>query len=228
MDISNMDESYCDRVINVLSNKYYRAILAAMTLLFFIITGVQYWLTDYMINYLHFEESTVFISYAIICVTGPVLGVAVGGSIITKFGGYTTKSSIITALVFATCTLVSAIPIPFLSSYWPFVLCLWFLLFFGGAILPVLTGIMLNTVNIHQKTTANSLANLSYNLFGFLPAPAIYGIIYDSGEGGNSRLAMGFILYFAFFSVSFLCYGVYEIFKNDIFKWDLKSKDREL
>ena len=46
---------------------------------------------------------------------------------------------------------------------------------------------MLNTVDGSQKTTANSLANLSYNLLGYLPAPFVYGAIYDAGEGGNSR-----------------------------------------
>ena len=31
------------------------------------------------------------------------------------------------------------------------------------------------------------MANLSYNLLGYLPAPFVYGAIYDSGDGGNSR-----------------------------------------
>jgi hypothetical protein len=40
---------------------------------------------------------------------------------------------------------------------------------------------MLNTIDGNLKTTANSLANLSYNLIGYLPAPFVYGAIYDSG-----------------------------------------------
>ena len=78
-----------------------------------------------------------------------------------------------------------ALPLPFLNDFDTFAGLIWFLLFFGGAILPSLTGVMLNTVNINQKTTANALANLCYNLFGYLPAPFIYGMIYDAGDGGN-------------------------------------------
>jgi len=55
--------------------------------------------------------------------------------------------------------------------------------------MPTITGMMLNTVDEHLKTSANSLANMWYNLFGFLPAPYIYGAIADMGGivGGNKR-----------------------------------------
>jgi hypothetical protein len=68
-----------------------------------------------------------------------------------------------------------------LSDFKTVATLLWFLLFFGGAVLPSITGIMLNTIDGNLKTTANSLANLSYNLIGYLPAPFVYGAIYDSG-----------------------------------------------
>ena len=43
-----------------------------------------------------------------------------------------------------------------------------------------------------MKTTANSIANSSFNLLGFLPSPYVYGLISDSGKvvGGNKRAAM--------------------------------------
>ena len=46
-----------------------------------------------------------------------------------------------------------------------------------------------------MKTTANSVANLAYNLGGYLPAPFVYGLIYDSGEGGHARLAMATLMF---------------------------------
>jgi len=41
-------------------------------------------------------------------------------------------------------------------------------------------------------TTANSIANTFFNIFGLLLAPLIYGFISDSGGkiGGNKRQAM--------------------------------------
>ena len=60
--------------------------------------------------------------------------------------------------------------------------------------LPGIMGIMLNTVDENLKTTANSIANTSFNLFGFLPSPYVYGLISDVGDviGGNKRAAMKF------------------------------------
>ena len=44
--------------------------------------------------------------------------------------------------------------------------------------MPVLTGILLNMVPPSLRTLANSIANLVYNLLGYLPAPFVYGIVY--------------------------------------------------
>ena len=171
----------------ILSNKSWVLICAAITLLYYLVTGIQYWISDYMITTLKVEEAKVFVSYATITVTGPVIGIVFGGNITTYFGGYTSKPVLTTGLAVAfLCSLV-AIPMPFLNSFILFSVLLWFLLFLGGSVLPCLTGIMLNCVEQDQRTTANSMANLFYNIFGFLPAPVVYGAIYDAGEGGNGR-----------------------------------------
>ena len=92
---------------------------------------------------------------------------------------------------------------------------LWFLLFFGGSILPCMTGIMLSTVSQNHKTTANSLANFSYNLLGYLPSPFIYGAIYDSGDGNNARLAMGVLMFSPIFTLISLFSATYLIKRDD-------------
>jgi MFS transporter, Spinster family, sphingosine-1-phosphate transporter len=93
------------------------------------------------------EGPTVFISYATISVTGPVIGIVFGGNLTTYFGGYTSKLVLKTALYVALSCAIVAIPIPFISNFILFCILLWFLLFFGGSVLPCLTGIMLNTVD---------------------------------------------------------------------------------
>jgi MFS family permease len=75
---------------------------------------------------------------------------------------------------------ICALPIPWFSEKKDFYfvgLLLWGVLFFGGFILPPVTGIMINSVPDSQKASANSIANLCYNLLGYLPAPLIYGFI---------------------------------------------------
>ena len=46
-------------------------------------------------------------------------------------------------------------------------------------------GIILNLVEYDEITTANSFANMCYNIFGYFPAPLVYGAIYDVGSGGH-------------------------------------------
>jgi len=59
--------------------------------------------------------------------------------------------------------------------------------------MPVLTGLMINSVPYSARTLANSMANLCYNLLGWLPAPFIYGVVYESRGGGDSRWGLAAI-----------------------------------
>ena len=47
-----------------------------------------------------------------------------------------------------------------------------------------------------MKTKANSIANLCYNLFGYLPAPFLYGIFRDSfaDEKNRSKSRAGMVM----------------------------------
>ena len=58
--------------------------------------------------------------------------------------------------------------------------------------MPNLTGMMLNSVEEHLKTSANAISNMVNNVLGFLPSPYIYGAIADIGPtvGANKREAM--------------------------------------
>lgn len=103
-----------------------------------------------MISHLGVPETKVFISFAISTITGPVVGVIVGGTLTTKFGGYTSRKAMYLIIAFGTLCCLVALPTPFfegVDAFWPFLILIWLLLFFGGAILPGMTGIMLNTVN---------------------------------------------------------------------------------
>ena len=89
---------------------------------------------------------------------------------------------------------------------------LWFVFFFGASILPTMTGIMLNSVEVERRTTANSLATLAYNLFGYLPSPFIYGFFSDIIKGDEEkshRVALAVILYWSIAAVLFILGGLY-------------------
>ena len=49
-------------------------------------------------------------------------------------------------------SVMSGLPIPFISNLKAFGFFLWLLLFFGGFLLPPVTGIMLNSVEDYKRT----------------------------------------------------------------------------
>ena len=116
--------------------------------------------------------------------------------------------------VMAVFCVLSAVPIPFVDNYWLFVSLLWFLLFFGGYMMPSLSGIMLETIEPNFKATGNSVANLCYNFIGFLPAPSIYGFV--SEFTGNVRYAMATLMFTP--ALSLLCINIAACFiiKKDV------------
>ena len=86
------------------------------------------------------DVSTVFTCFAVVCITAPTAGVLSGGYIIQKMGGYNDYKTIEICLKLGYLAMAVSIPIPFISSLPFFVLMIWLLLFFGGAIVPGLTG----------------------------------------------------------------------------------------
>lgn len=68
-----------------------------------------------------------------------------------------------------------------------------------------MTGLILTLVEPHERTVANSLANLSYNLFGYLPSPFLYGFIYEITGGNTSRWGLIVLMFSAILSFFFVC-----------------------
>jgi len=143
-----------------------------------------------LITVINVNKSTVFTMFGIVSITGPVFGVLIGGYVTAALGGYTTKKAMYYTCLLSIFCFFCALPITYVNNknnVGVIMICLWFLLFAGGFILPCMTGIMLNTVRPNLRTSANSLANVCYNLLGFLPSPFFYEFISNSGEGNNKR-----------------------------------------
>jgi len=128
-----------------------------------------------MISILHFQEHLVFVTFSIACITGPTAGVFVGGIITHKLGGYSDPKSFSAVCLCGFLTTLVGIPIPFLDNYYIITPLLWLLLFFGGFMMPALTGIIISSAPARLKTLSNSFAFFCYNMLGYLPAPFIYG-----------------------------------------------------
>ena len=202
----------------VLSNGQFVRMCLSLTVLYFVITGIQFWMSDYFITELRTPKARVFLLFGIISITGPVLGVIIGGKVVAKLGGYNAKRSLYVIIIVSMLASCCSIPIGFLHGAEHYKLVsalLWLLLFGGGFVLPCATGIMLNTVKEEHRTTANSIANIWCNLLGFLPAPYVYGLIADSGAGNNKKLAMRWLMFMPILSCMFITWVAYYIVRGD-------------
>lgn len=128
-------------------------------------------------------------------ISAPIAGVVVGGTVIHHYGGYQSPTALKICCLVSFGALASALPIPFLYNFYVFFALIWLLLFFGGFIVPVATGILLNSVRPNERTIANSLANLSYNLFGYLPSPFVYGFVCTLTGGNQSHYGMALLMF---------------------------------
>jgi len=151
--------------------------------LYFVVTGIQYWGTYYLSIVIGASKDEVYLLYSACSITGPTVGVMVGGFITTTcVGGYTNKRALTLCFFVALLACLSALPIPFVNSLVGVIIFLWLVLFFGGFIMPNLTGILLNSVPPKERAIANSVANFFYNLLGYLPAPYLYGLVVELTE----------------------------------------------
>lgn len=199
-------------------------IVMANTFIFFILTGIQYWVTDYLIDEIGAPRNKVYVTFAIVSITGPVFGVIIGGNVTSRVGGFRAKKALRMTQCMAVLCVASAIPIPFIDDFPIFVVLLWFLLFFGGYMMPTLSGIMLETIDSNFKATGNSVANLSYNLLGFLPAPSVYGFVSDLA---SPKYAMATLMFTPIISLITINIASIAITSKDILGYKQANKPKE-
>ncbi|CAG9310977.1 unnamed protein product [Blepharisma stoltei] len=192
------------KIYQLLTNPTYLWSICGIMTSYFVVTGAQFWTTDYLLNVLKIKGTSIFTPYAVTCLTAPTLGVAGGGYLCHRCGGYNGERAkkLCGLLGFLGC--IFALPLPFVGSLEMFAMLFWFILFFGGGVMPVLTGIMISSVKNNMKPLASSFASVVTNLLGYLPAPIVYGIICEYTGGRKSPYGMMFIIYCCFISELFI------------------------
>lgn len=79
-----------------------------------------------------------------------------GGYIINKRGGYDNPTTVYVVFVFAAVGIGCAVAIPFVNDFYVAAILLWIVLFFGGAMMPGLTGLMMVSVPPYLRAFGNS------------------------------------------------------------------------
>ena len=90
---------------------------------------------------------------------------------------------------------------------------------------------MLNSVPEHQRASANSVATLSYNFLGWMPAPFIYGVVSqivgDPEHREKSRIPMATILYSEFITLTMMTIVILRKLRSETLEHQL-SKAEEI
>jgi len=98
----------------VLTSYSYLATLVTLTCMYSVISGIQFWITDYVVSVLMRSKSEAFIIYIIVGALGPIHGVALSGVIFDRIGGYHGRNTplvftalLICASLFAICSILT-------------------------------------------------------------------------------------------------------------------------
>lgn len=75
-------------MIKMSKNHVYIGICLSLSGLYFVVTGIQYWLSDYLIEVMNVDPDKAAVYFSLTCFTAPISGVIVGGFLTTHLGGY--------------------------------------------------------------------------------------------------------------------------------------------
>lgn len=143
-----------------------------------------------MVDVLSLDKNDVGKVFIIICLTGPIAGVIIGGIFVQKvIGGYEYKNSSLFIVVQLTIAAVLIIPIYFMNTLFQIAINLWFLMFFGGSTMPIIQGITISSLPPGLRASGNSFCNLMIFSLGFTSAPPFYGYIYEITHSFDKRIA---------------------------------------
>jgi MFS family permease len=146
---TNNLKKYCSQAYVVLCNSLYISVTLGLCSMYFIVTGIQFWMTSYLIDILHCDPVQVVVIFSTVSITAPLAGVIIGGTFADKYGGYKGKNTLKAlklCCAFGVVAFVFAFPLGFLENLIYITVLLWTFLFFGAAIVPVGTGIMVSSV----------------------------------------------------------------------------------
>ena len=225
IETSNLSK-YCYQAKTVLTNSLYLTTTMGLCSIYFIVTGIQFWMTEYMIGILHIKPVVVVVVFSIVSVTAPLFGVLVGSTFADSYGGYKGKNTVDAlkiCLAFGFISFVFSFPMGFLYDVLYLAVLLWTFLFFGAACIPIGTGIMISSVRKDCQATSSSLSQLIFNLLGYFLSPILTGFVMDCFEEKRMGFIWGMrVVYWwvifavVYFMASFIiAYKKYEKYKDD-------------
>lgn len=89
--------------------------MISVTILYFVVTGIQFWFSDFLITVMNLEKEKVFTIFGFVSISGPVFGVVFGGWVSSKLGGYNHAKSIYFNAGVSVFSVIMSVPIPYIG-----------------------------------------------------------------------------------------------------------------
>uniref|UniRef100_A0A7S2IVD3 Major facilitator superfamily (MFS) profile domain-containing protein n=1 Tax=Zooxanthella nutricula TaxID=1333877 RepID=A0A7S2IVD3_9DINO len=178
----------------LLREPLYVATLVVLASLYFVVTAIQYWITEYFTTAFARDKAEVTAVFSGVSASAPILGVVVGSAMTDRLGGLGSPQQVAkicrAACVCGLCAAVAGVcggciePRPGTGSarFVSVVAAVWVLLFFGGAILPSVSEMNLESVPLEDRAAASSFSMMMTHIFGFALGVLVPGVV--SGKFG--------------------------------------------
>jgi hypothetical protein len=154
-------------------------------------TAFHFWIADYMRTVLDINSpSTIFFSYTIIALAGPIGGVLCNAIINPWMGSYESSKSSYALLFLHLIACVFGVAFPLFMGLYPFCICCGLYLVFNSAMLSILQGVIVSSIPPRLKSTGFSLTNIVTMLVTSGPSPVLYGYVNDKYKTYFRPLAM--------------------------------------
>uniref|UniRef100_A0A0G4HC48 Major facilitator superfamily (MFS) profile domain-containing protein n=1 Tax=Chromera velia CCMP2878 TaxID=1169474 RepID=A0A0G4HC48_9ALVE len=181
------------QILYLCKSGLYILITLGMSCLYFVVTGIQFWVTKYLTLVLNVDKLMVVSLFTFVSITAPTAGVFLGGIACDRLGGYRGRrrtTALKMSAVFAGSAASCAILAAFASSLPFFVLFLWLCLFNGAALAPVSLGVVIAAVPSQMRSLSSAFSQLLYNLLGYCAAPLVAAAVMD-GFRGDTPVSSG-------------------------------------
>ncbi|CAD8056580.1 unnamed protein product [Paramecium sonneborni] len=213
-DISSIQTIFLQNIKTFCLNPLFVLSMLTLSSLYLVVTGIQFWLTDYLNSVMMMEYDLVYQSFLIISITAPLSGVYLGSMIIDNHLGNQGFRVLKIATIEIFLASISGVLIPIFDNQRIIILLVWCLLFFGSSAIPSMMGIMITSLSQEERSSGNSLSHLFFNLFGYLPASSLYGYVSQVYGSSNSRLGMIMFACINFLALIFLLLGIYKKYNH--------------
>ena len=221
--------SFKKKIKFIITNKIYICTILYKSINQFILSGLTFWLTDYLENILEeknsFQRLYIYIEAIVI---GPIIGIAIGGFLGSMTGGYEKKNSVLAIFILQAISSLFSIFVPLVNNINLFSLYLTLFNLFMSSVIPVNTGLILWTLPKNLKGFGNGVGNLITTIIGKFPSPLLYGYIQYLFNDYNKRIGMHFLMKISFLGEICLAFATLFRFKDNFTEIEKVIEETEI